>query len=120
MFESLTEKLESIFKRLKGKGLLKEEDVEVALKEIRLALLEVVLLAGNQIHEGHVFNHFGGIHAYHLCSMKRVPAYFAEVSLIALMNPPSKSEYLEPFKTKFFERTRGASGTNIFFIICTV
>lgn len=40
MFESLTEKLESIFKRLKGKGLLKEEDVEIALKEIRLALLE--------------------------------------------------------------------------------
>ncbi len=40
MFESLTEKLESIFKRLKGKGLLKEEDVDTALKEIRLALLE--------------------------------------------------------------------------------
>lgn len=40
MFESLTEKLESIFKKLKGKGLLKEDDVEVALKEIRLALLE--------------------------------------------------------------------------------
>ena len=40
MFESLTEKLESIFKKLKGKGLLKEEDIEVALKEIRLALLE--------------------------------------------------------------------------------
>ena len=38
MFESLTEKLESIFKKLKGKGLLKEEDVELALKEIRLAL----------------------------------------------------------------------------------
>ena len=42
MFESLTEKLESIFKRLKGKGLLKEEDVDVALKEIRLALLDKV------------------------------------------------------------------------------
>jgi len=40
MFESLTEKLESIFKRLKSRGLLKEEDVDVALKEIRLALLE--------------------------------------------------------------------------------
>jgi signal recognition particle subunit SRP54 len=40
MFESLTEKLESIFKKLKGKGLLKEEDVGIALKEIRLALLE--------------------------------------------------------------------------------
>jgi len=40
MFESLTEKLESIFKKLKGRGLLKEEDIELALKEIRLALLE--------------------------------------------------------------------------------
>ncbi len=40
MFESLSDKLESIFKKLKGKGLLKEEDVDIALKEIRLALLE--------------------------------------------------------------------------------
>ncbi len=40
MFETLTNKLESIFKKLRGKGLLKEEDVELALKEIRLALLE--------------------------------------------------------------------------------
>ncbi|MEK6582277.1 MAG: signal recognition particle receptor subunit alpha, partial [Nitrospirota bacterium] len=35
MFESLTEKLESIFKKLRGRGLLKEEDVEAALKEVR-------------------------------------------------------------------------------------
>jgi signal recognition particle subunit SRP54 len=40
MFESLTTKLEAIFKKLKGKGLLKEDDVDLALKEIRLALLE--------------------------------------------------------------------------------
>jgi signal recognition particle subunit SRP54 len=40
MFESISEKLDSVLKKLKGKGLLKEEDVEVALKEIRLALLE--------------------------------------------------------------------------------
>jgi len=40
MFETLTNKLEAIFKKLKGKGFLKEEDVEIALKEIRLALLE--------------------------------------------------------------------------------
>lgn len=40
MFDSLTEKLESIFKKLRGRGLLKEEDVEAALKEVRLALLE--------------------------------------------------------------------------------
>jgi signal recognition particle subunit SRP54 len=40
MFESLSEKLDSVFKKLKSRGLLKEEDVDVALKEIRLALLE--------------------------------------------------------------------------------
>jgi signal recognition particle subunit SRP54 len=40
MFESLSQKLDVVFKRLKGRGLLKEEDVDVALKEIRLALLE--------------------------------------------------------------------------------
>ncbi|MDI6728553.1 MAG: signal recognition particle receptor subunit alpha, partial [Thermodesulfovibrionales bacterium] len=40
MFESLSDKLDSIFKKLKGRGLLKEDDVDVALKEIKLALLE--------------------------------------------------------------------------------
>ncbi|MDP2168374.1 MAG: signal recognition particle protein [Thermodesulfovibrionales bacterium] len=40
MFEALSEKLEAVFKRLKGRGLLKEQDVEAALKEVRLALLE--------------------------------------------------------------------------------
>jgi signal recognition particle subunit SRP54 len=40
MFDSLSDKLDSIFKGLKGRGLLKEEDVDVALKEIRVALLE--------------------------------------------------------------------------------
>ncbi len=40
MFESLSDKLDSIFKKLKSRGLLKEEDVDVALKEIKLALLE--------------------------------------------------------------------------------
>jgi signal recognition particle subunit SRP54 len=40
MFETISEKLDAVFRKLKGKGLLKEEDVEVALKEVRLALLE--------------------------------------------------------------------------------
>ncbi|HPD55600.1 MAG TPA: signal recognition particle protein [Smithellaceae bacterium] len=40
MFENLTDKLNEIFKKLKGRGLLNEEDVNGALKEIRLALLE--------------------------------------------------------------------------------
>jgi signal recognition particle subunit SRP54 len=40
MFESLSERLEGIFRKLKGRGFLKEEDVVAALKEIRMALLE--------------------------------------------------------------------------------
>ncbi len=40
MFEALSEKFDQIFKKLRGKGILKEEDVDLALKEVRLALLE--------------------------------------------------------------------------------
>ncbi|MCR4843228.1 MAG: signal recognition particle protein [Eubacterium sp.] len=39
-FDSLTEKLQSVFKSLRGKGMLTEEDVKTALKEVRMALLE--------------------------------------------------------------------------------
>ena len=39
-FEGLTEKINNTFKKLKGKGRLKEEDVKDAMREIRLALLE--------------------------------------------------------------------------------
>ncbi len=40
MFENLTDKLDNIFKKLKGKGRLDEENIQGALKEIRMALLE--------------------------------------------------------------------------------
>src|ERR1700694_5610958 len=40
MFESLSEKLQSVFDRLGRKGRLGEEDVELALREVRIALLE--------------------------------------------------------------------------------
>ena len=40
MFESLTDKLDQVFKRLKGRGRLDEENVRQALKDIRMALLE--------------------------------------------------------------------------------
>ena len=39
-FESLTEKLQNVFKNLRGKGRLTEADVKVALKEVKMALLE--------------------------------------------------------------------------------
>jgi signal recognition particle subunit SRP54 len=39
-FDSLTEKFQNVFKSLRGKGRLSEEDVQAALKEVKLALLE--------------------------------------------------------------------------------
>ena len=38
-FESLSDKLQNIFKNLRGKGRLTEEDVKAALKEVKIALL---------------------------------------------------------------------------------
>ena len=39
-FESLTDKLQNVFKKLRSKGRLTEEDVKIALKEVKMALLE--------------------------------------------------------------------------------
>lgn len=39
-FDSLSEKLQNVFKSLRSKGLLTEDDVKTALKEVKLALLE--------------------------------------------------------------------------------
>ena len=39
-FESLSDKLQNIFKGLRGKGRLTEDDVKAALKEVKMALLE--------------------------------------------------------------------------------
>lgn len=39
-FESLSDKLQNVFKKLKGKGVINEADVNEALREVRLALLE--------------------------------------------------------------------------------
>ena len=39
-FESLTDKLQNVFKSLRSKGRLTQEDVKIALKEVKMALLE--------------------------------------------------------------------------------
>lgn len=39
-FDSLTEKLQNVFKNLRGKGKLTEDDVKEALREVKMALLE--------------------------------------------------------------------------------
>ena len=39
-FESLSDKLQSAFKKLKGKGVLTEADINDAMREVKLALLE--------------------------------------------------------------------------------
>ena len=39
-FENLSDKLQDTFKKLKGKGVLTEEDIDKAMREVKLALLE--------------------------------------------------------------------------------
>ena len=39
-FDSLSEKLQNVFKNLRGKGRLTEADVKAGLKEVKLALLD--------------------------------------------------------------------------------
>ena len=39
-FESLSQKLTTAFKKLRGKGKLSEEDIKLAMREVRIALLE--------------------------------------------------------------------------------
>jgi signal recognition particle subunit SRP54 len=40
MFESLSDKLDHIFKKLRGHGVMTEENIKDALREVRLVLLE--------------------------------------------------------------------------------
>jgi len=40
MFDSLSDKLESVFKKLRGQGVMTEENIKEAMREVRMALLE--------------------------------------------------------------------------------
>lgn len=40
MFENLTDRLEGVFKKLRGHGILTEENIQEAMREVRMALLE--------------------------------------------------------------------------------
>ena len=40
MLENLSERLQGIFTKLRGKGRLTEADIDAAMREIRMALLE--------------------------------------------------------------------------------
>jgi signal recognition particle subunit SRP54 len=57
MFESLSDRLGTVLKRLSGRGVLRPEDVEAALREVRMALLEadvgykVVKIFGERVRE---------------------------------------------------------------------
>jgi signal recognition particle subunit SRP54 len=49
MFDNLSEKLQRVFKGLRGEGKLTAANMEVALREIRVALLEVVVFGGDPV-----------------------------------------------------------------------
>ena len=40
LFDALTDRLQGVFDRLGGKGVLSEKDVDEAMREVRVALLE--------------------------------------------------------------------------------
>ena len=42
-FESLSDKLQNVFKKLRSKGTLTEDDVKAGLKEVRMACLKPML-----------------------------------------------------------------------------
>ena len=44
MFESLNKKLGDVFGKLRKKGALTEDDINTAMREVRIALLEACLL----------------------------------------------------------------------------
>ena len=46
MFDALTGRLNGVFDRLRGKGRLGEKDVDSALREVRMALLEADVNVG--------------------------------------------------------------------------
>ena len=46
MFDTLTQRFETVFSTLRGKGRLSEKDIDAALREVRLALLEADVNVG--------------------------------------------------------------------------
>ena len=54
MFDNLSDKLESVFKKLRGQGVMTEENIKDALREVRLALLEADVNFKVEIGRAHV------------------------------------------------------------------
>ena len=52
VFDALTEKLGGVFDNLTGRGALSEKDVEAALREVRVALLEADALPVLEVDRG--------------------------------------------------------------------
>ena len=54
MFDSLSEKLQSAFKTIRGHGKLSEQNIKDALKDVRMALLEADVNFRVEIGRAHV------------------------------------------------------------------
>ena len=60
MFDALSDRLGNVFDRLKGKGSLSESDVNAAMREVRIALLDAGVAGGGVI-SGRVGGQGGGV-----------------------------------------------------------
>ena len=54
-FESLSERLNGVFKKLRGKGKLSEADIKAAMREVRMALQCFSIGLGNGTYDGCFF-----------------------------------------------------------------
>jgi len=91
LFESLSDKLQDVFKKLRSKGKLTEQDVEAALREVRIALLEadvnlrVVKLFVNRIHDRAV-----GVEVLESLSPAQQVIRIVHEELVRTLGEPSK------------------------------
>ncbi|HVC34400.1 MAG TPA: signal recognition particle protein [Chloroflexota bacterium] len=93
MFDTLTDRLQDVFKRLRGKGKLTERDVDEALREVRVALLEadvnfkVVKEFIGRIHERAV-----GVEVLESLSPAQQVVKIVNEELVALLGAPARIE----------------------------
>src|SRR5512146_1216266 len=91
VFDSLSDKLQAVFKRLGSKGKLTERDVEEALREVRIALLEadvslrIVKLFINRIHDRAV-----GVEVLESLSPAQQVVKIVHEELVRTLGEPSK------------------------------
>ena len=114
-FESLSDKLQNVFKNLRGKGRLSEADVKAALKEVKMALLEadvsfkVVKQFVNSVQERAI-----GQDVLNSLTPGQMVVKIVHEELISLMGSETKEIELKPASEITVIMMAGLQGAGIF------